>query len=274
VSTPPGRLVLLGHPVAHSLSPKFQTAALRAAKIECTYTALDVEPSALDQTLDRLIGEQVGGNVTVPHKQAVFVRCDARTPMAERTGAVNTFWVQDGRLHGDNTDVAGFADAALTLLGNLRPGLRVALLGAGGAARAASVAVADWPEASLHIWNRTPSRAEALVPLGPAGRTSAEEFLAHAVRGADLVVNATSIGLHDDQIVVNPGTLSRRTACLDLVYRPGLTPWIQLARAQGRRADDGLTMLLSQGAAAFERWFGIAPDREVMRTAVAGARRA
>jgi shikimate dehydrogenase len=273
VTALPGRLVLLGHPVSHSLSPAFQNAALQAAGLSLRYEAVDVAPTLLGDALDALVRDRAAGNVTVPHKEVVFARCDVLTPIAKHTGAVNTFWVQDGALHGDNTDVAGFTDAAVTLLGDIPPRTRVALIGAGGSARAACAAIEAWPDAELRIWSRTRSRADALVPLGPVGRTSAEEFMAHALRNADLVVNATPIGLHDHDIPVNPGTLARRAACLDLVYRrAGTTPWIALARAQGRRADDGLTMLLSQGAAAFQRWTGVAPDRAVMRAALDAAR--
>ncbi len=266
----PRRLVLLGHPVRHSLSPVFQQAALDAAGIGLRYELLDVAPAALDTTLDALVGEGAAGNATIPHKRRVFERCAARTPVAERTGAVNAWWVADGVLHGDNTDVAGFDDAVRTLLGELPSGARVALLGAGGAARAVAVAVAGWPGASLSIWNRTIETAYAVAPLGPPA-TRVEEFMAEALRGADVVVNATSVGLHDDQVIVNPAVLRRDAACLDLVYRPDVTPWVRLARASGRPALDGLAMLVGQGARAFERWFGIAPDRAAMWRALGRA---
>ncbi|MCU0627034.1 MAG: hypothetical protein MUF21_11205, partial [Gemmatimonadaceae bacterium] len=226
----PTRLVLLGHPVAHSLSPVFQQAALDAAGLAVRYEAVDVTPDALDGVFDALIASGAAGNVTIPHKPAVFARCAYRTPLAMRTGAVNTWWVDDGVLHGDNTDVAGFDDAACSLLRDVPSGARVALLGAGGAARAVAVAVADWPGATLAIWNRSLARARELAPLGPAA-TRVEEIMADALRGADLVVNATSVGLHDDGIIMNPAVLGRGCACLDLVYRADVTPWVRLARA-------------------------------------------
>jgi hypothetical protein len=106
--TIPGRLVLLGHPVRHSLSPRFQNAALRAAGIPLAYEALDVHPDALGNVLIQLRSENAAGNVTVPHKAAVAAACDRQTGTAIRTGAVNTFWCDGTRLVGDNTDVAGF----------------------------------------------------------------------------------------------------------------------------------------------------------------------
>jgi shikimate dehydrogenase len=176
----------------------------------------------------------------------------------------------DGRLHGDNTDVAGFDDAVRTLLRELPVGARVALLGAGGAARAVAVAVAAWPSASLAIWNRTIETAQAVAALGPSG-TRVEDDMDAALRDADLVVNATSLGLHDDHMVVDPGRLPRSAACLDLVYRADVTPWVRAARASGRPALDGLAMLVGQGARAFERWFDTAPDRTEMWRALGRA---
>ena len=265
----PGRLVLLGHPVAHSLSPVFQNAALAAAGIAATYVALDVTDAELEATLRTLVLAGAAGNVTIPHKERVATLCDTLAPIASRLGAVNTWWTENGRLHGDNTDVGGFDDAVIRLLGEIPRRAKVAVLGAGGSARAVVAAISAWPDASLAIWARTAARADALVALGPAGRTSVEEFMAHALRGADLVVNTTPIGMNDDQVPVNPGVLRTGAACLDLVYRrSGPTPFVELARAQGRRADDGLPMLIFQGARSWARWFGVAPDHDEMWRAV------
>jgi shikimate dehydrogenase len=270
----PGRLVLLGQPVSQSLSPRFQNAALRAAGLDVQYEALDVGDDVLHETLAALVAAGAAGNVTIPHKERVADRCDVLTPLAERLGAVNTWWVEDGRLHGDNTDVGGFDDAAVTLMGDHPRGMKIAVLGAGGSARAVVAAIADWTDCEVAIWSRTPARAHALLPLGPTGRTTAEEFMVQAVRGAGLVVNTTPIGMRDEQLPVNPALLPREAACLDLVYRrSGPTPFVRLARAQGRRADDGLSMLIAQGARSWQRWFGdVVPDRAVMWRSVAAER--
>ncbi len=263
----PGRLVLLGHPVAQSLSPAFQNAALRAAGLHMPYEALDVPDEALDDTLAALVSSGAAGNVTIPYKERVAARCDVLTPLAKRLGAVNTWWTDGGKLHGDNTDVGGFDDAVRRLLGEIPRGTKVAVLGAGGSARAVVAAIAEWPACAVAIWSRTLDRSASLSSLGPVGATTAEEFLADAVRGAALVVNTTPIGMRDEQVPVNPGTLRQGAACLDLVYRrAGPTPFVALARAQGRAADDGLPMLVAQGARSWQRWFGdeVAPDREVM----------
>lgn len=267
-----GRLVLLGHPVAHSLSPRFHNAALRAAGIPLTYQAVDVAPDALPQMLDALVEARAAGNVTLPHKEAVAARCDLRTDLAARVGAVNTFWCTlDGRLWGDNTDVAGVDVAVRELFGGtVPPGLRVALLGAGGSAAAVLAAAESWPDARVRLWSRTGSRAAAVAARFP-GVAQAVDTLDDALRHASLVVNATPLGLGPlDALPVPPEALPAGVAVLDLVYRPGETAWVRAARARGHRAADGLPMLIAQGAAAFTRWFGTAPDPAVMWEAVGG----
>ncbi len=264
MSLRPGRLVLLGHPVAHSLSPRFQNAALRAAGLPLVYEALDVPPVDLARTLAGLREINAAGNATIPHKQAVAVDCDEATPIARRVGAVNTFWCENGRLFGDNTDVAGFQAAVKELCGDSATLRLVALLGAGGAAAAALAAVEQWPGVRARVWARTPARARALCARF-AAVADHEPRVEDLVAGADVVVNATPIGLGDTAMALDPTILDRQTAVLDLVYRRGGTPLTRAARARGLRAMDGTTMLLEQGALAFERWFGVEPDRDVMR---------
>lgn len=270
----PGRLVLLGHPVAHSLSPLFQNAALRAARLPLTYAALDVAPPALADTMRGLAAQRGAGNVTVPHKEAVATMCDRRSAIAERAGAVNCFWWDDGALVGDNTDVGGIDAAVRALLGGAPANLRIAVVGAGGAAAAVLTALEQWPGCNAALWSRSPPRARDLCARF-ATVAHAEPVLAEAIRDADLVINATPIGLADDGIPFPPALVRRRTHLLDLVYRPGETTWVQLARARRMNAGDGLVMLVEQGALAFERWTGVVPDRRVMweaATSVAGSR--
>lgn len=264
----PGRLVLLGHPVAHSLSPLFQDAALAAAGLPLRYEALDVAPAGLRAMVGLLADARAAGNVTVPHKEAVYAWCKRRTPLAERVGAVNTFWTEDGGLVGDNTDVGGFHAAVVRLLGREPAGLTVALLGAGGAAAAVCAAVEAWGSSRVVIHGRTPERAGQLAArFATLATTAAGEM--DAIRDADLIVNATPVGLEGGVLMpIAPGSIPERAAVLDLTYRRGRTPWVKACRARGLRADDGLPMLLEQGALAFTRWFGIEPDREAMWRAV------
>ena len=259
----PGRLVLLGHPVAHSLSPRFQNAALRAAGIPLEYEALDVSPDALDATLAELGESRASGNVTIPHKEAIAARCTRRSALADRCGAVNTFWYEDGALVGDNTDVGGVDAIAAALLGVAREQARVALIGAGGSAAAVVAAVERWGSASVRLYNRNVERAHALAArFGASVQVVAS--VDEALDDATLVVNATPVGLHDDELPVPIAALPHRAAVFDLVYRANETAWVRAARTAGHRAADGEGMLVEQGALSFERWFGIEPDRNAM----------
>lgn len=264
--TLPGRLVLLGHPVAHSLSPRFQGAALARAGIPLRYEALDVAPPLLASTLQELRQVHAAGNVTVPHKVAVAKQCDRLTTIAARVAAVNTFWHEGDALIGDNTDIAGF-QAMAESFGIAREGAEVALVGAGGAARAVCAAIEQWPGASIRLWSR---RAEQAAELATQFATLVTvcRTVQEALHSANVVVNATPLGMRDDELPMTITSLPRDADVMDLVYRPGLTRWVREARSRGHRAADGREMLLWQGVRAFERWFGILPDVDVMRSSL------
>lgn len=275
----PTRLVLLGTPVAQSLSPTFQNAALDIAGLPIRYEALETPAPALDGVLAQLALEGAAGNVTIPHKVAVHDRCSVLTPTAARAGAVNTFWFSDGTLHGDNTDVGGFRAAVDELLTGEPLPSRVILLGAGGAAAAVCTAAEDWGAQSVEVVARSRGAAHRLTARFPrlvtmvenAGSLAREEPRRGRRPGpAPLVVNATPLGASDDDAPpIDLALLPAGSAVLDLVYRRGETRFVREARAAGHRAADGLTMLLEQGALSFERWFGVAPDRQGMRRSVA-----
>ena len=264
----PGRLVLLGHPVAHSLSPVMHNAALAAAGIPLTYELLDVHPSALETTLASLASERAAGNVTVPHKTGATSAMKAVSPAARRIEAVNTFHTADsGDLIGDNTDPLGFAALVRGTLGREPRDAQFGVIGAGGAAAAVLATIEGWSGCSARIYSRNAKRAEQLASRFPdvarVERLSEDE----PVLG-EIVVNATPIGLGNDDVPVALDRLAPNAAILDLVYRRGETAWVRLARAEGRTASDGLPMLFEQGAAAFEIWFGIQPDRNAMWSAL------
>ncbi len=261
------RLVLLGHPLGHTLSPALHAAALDAAGIVLTYEALDVAPSDLDATLALLVAQGAAGNVTRPHKARVAAHCSRRTRIAERAGAVNTFWVEDGALVGDNTDVGGFDVSVRALVANVPDA--VALIGAGGAAGAVLAALERHPDARARVWSRSLERAATLAARFP--RASVAPTLAAALRGATLVVNATPLGLaHGDPLPAPVDRLDDEAAVVDLVYRRGETRWVREARARGHAASDGLPMLVEQAALAFEQWFGVTASRDAMWDAVGG----
>lgn len=263
----PGRLTLLGHPVEHSLSPVFQNAALRHAGIPLMYEALDVAPSDLATIAGLMRDVNGAGNITVPHKVAFTALCSRCSPVAQRVGAVNTFWTDDGELVGDNTDVGGFDAAARAAFGAPRAGLVVAVLGAGGAAAAVLAAVERWGDATVRLHARGHDRAASLASTF-ASFAVAVPTIADAVRGAQLVVNATPVGLHGDSLPLDLALCDTRPDVFDLCYRRQETPLVIAARARGLRAVDGLGMVVEQGALAFERWFGVRPDRDLMWDAV------
>lgn len=265
----PRRLVLLGHPVAHSLSSIFQNAALQAAGIKLLYEATDVAVQDLAASIASLVAARAAGNVTVPHKEAFAALCVSLTPLAERVGAVNTFWTaEDGSgLVGDNTDVGGFDFAARRLIGQSPSGVTVSLLGAGGAAAAVCEAVSTWTNCRILIHARTVERAQALARRYATLATVVKSEM-DVVEGATLLVNATPLSGAGSMMPIAPGMIASTVAVMDLAYRRGRTPWVQACRARGLVADDGLPMLVEQGALAFERWFGVAPDREAMWRAV------
>jgi shikimate dehydrogenase len=266
--TAPSRLVLLGHPVAHSLSPVMHNAALAAAGIGVRYELLDVPPHALQETLASLARDRAEGNITVPHKTAATSLMTTLSPVARRIGAVNTFCVFDeGTLSGHNTDVAGFAGMIRKVLGRDPQDAHFAVMGAGGAAAAVLAAVEGWSGCSASVHSRNRSRAEALVARFP-DVARAETLTDLQAVHADIVVNATPIGLEGDEVPVPLSSVDGDAVVVDLVYRSGETAWVRLARAEGRVASDGLPMLLEQGAAAFEIWFGMQPDRDAMWTAL------
>lgn len=262
----PRALVILGHPVAQSLSPLFQSAALEATGIAVRYTRRDTPPELLDQTLEACARGGIGGNVTMPLKEAMLGRASRVSAMAERVGAVNTFWFEQGELVGHNTDVEGVHSTLDVLLPRGAAG-SVVLLGAGGAAAAALVALTARGVADITVLARTPARATRLVERTGVRATVLPHDHADSVdalKRAELIINGTSIGMRDEALPVSLDALGSDTAVFDLVYRQGSTAFVRAAKARGLRAEDGLRMLVEQGAAAFRCWFGIEAPRAVM----------
>lgn len=265
-------LALLGDPVDHSLSPTFQNAAIDAAGCDAVYLALRCDARSAAALLRGIARAGGGGNVTVPHK-AVAAECVERaTDAVRRTGACNTYWQEDGLIHGDNTDVDGVRRAIARLVPE-PAGIRAAVIGAGGAGAAAVCALIDAGAASITLYNRSPDRAHALAARFAAEHDAIDAAISlDELRSTrfDLVVNASAAGMRDrDPLPVDLGTLDQPGAALDVVYRHGrTTAWVAHARRLGIPALDGVEMLLAQGAAAFERWFRIPAPVDAMRAAL------
>ena len=254
---------VIGHPINHSRSPLIHQTWLAEHRIDGSYEAIDVLPEALPAFFERLrSGEFAGGNVTIPHKEAVFGLCDAVDPLARKIGAVNTLVVREGKVFGSNTDYLGF-------LGNLDaavPGWSdgpddAMVIGAGGAARAVLVALQRRNGGKVHVLNRTLANAQALVDEidGPFEAHGFDAFAELAPR-TGIVINTSSIGMHGSRFDwLDLALLPGKALVTDIVYVPLETPLLAEARARGLRTVDGLGMLLHQAVPGFEAWFGVRP---------------
>lgn len=256
---------LLGDPVAHSLSPCMHNAAFAALGLDAVYVALRAPEDRIAQLMGSLAANGGGGNITVPHKRAAAQAVeDMRGPAPD---VCNTFWAEDGRLIGDNTDVIGVQQALVALGAAAIPEPRWLVIGTGGSARAVALAAASLG-ASIAVRSRDQARARAFQD---AARDS-------GVPRADpaecrVVINCTPLGLRaGDPLPLAPEEAPAAQWALDLVYAPGETAWVKALRSAGCRAVDGREVLIGQGGATLERWFpGQRAPFEVMRAAVRAA---
>ncbi len=272
---------VIGWPVSHSLSPAMHNAAFAALGLDWVYVPLPVAPEQVEAAVRGLIALGfAGANVTVPHKAAVVPFMDELTPIAAAIGAVNTIVVRaDGSLLGDSTDGVGFMADLQSQIANRKSQIKqVIVLGAGGAARAVVYALAE-AGATVAVVNRTVAHAEELChTIGralPRAKISAHLFpaaLPELTGRADLIVNTTSLGLHEgDPLPWLPDLPFRDDQIVyDLIYsRP--TALLALAERCGAHAINGLGMLVHQGARSFELWTGQKAPIDVMMTAARGA---
>ena len=261
---------LIGDPVDHSSSPIIQNAALRDGGLDGIYVALRSSAEDMVGFVRGLARSGGGGNITLPHKEKAATVVDVPSSAVRRTGACNTFWLQDGKIHGDNTDVEGLGRALDHFLGGGLVGQKVLVIGAGGAARACLVSLIDKGVAEIQLLNRTRERARAVARRIGGERVRVLDDKRGAEGGSyDLVLNTTSLGLNEgDPLPMDLGILDRAGAAVDLVYGPEQTPFVKRAKELGIRASDGKEMLLHQGAVSFERWWDQEPSIEVMRAAL------
>jgi shikimate dehydrogenase len=256
---------VVGHPIAHSRSPLIHGHWLAELGISGRYERVDVAPDAFPAFLRTMAAQGfVGGNVTLPHKEAAFRKADRMTDAAARLGAVNTVWLGPrGEIVGHNTDGAGFLASLDEAFGPAwdREVATALVLGAGGAARAVAAALVERGLARVMVSNRTEARARALTSLAP-DRISVLPWGEReaALRRVDLLVNATQLGMTGQGALdLSLDALGSRAMVCDLVYVPLETPLLADARRRGLRAADGLGMLLHQAAPGFEAWFGVRP---------------
>jgi shikimate dehydrogenase len=284
---PPIRLGVFGDPVAHSLSPQMQNAALHAFEINMQYARFHIRSKELRSAL-RFIRELdfVGINLTVPHKIAALTQIDVADESASRCGAVNTLRLDESNLIGANTDAEGFSRAIRSEFSIDLRDLRVMILGAaGGTGHAIAWQCALENCERLVLVNRTPAKTAALVDrlrhffagprvLGPVARLESVRWDESAVRAqladTDLIVNATPLGINSsDSAPIPARLLAPHHLVFDCVYRPSKTALLRAADEAGARGANGLSMLLHQGALSFSLWFNREAPIEAMRSAIA-----
>jgi len=275
-------VALIGYPLGHSVSPPMQQAAFDYYQLDLRYQAWEAEPAQFGAIIERLRQPStLGANITIPYKETVLPMIDELDELARQIGAVNTIVNREGKLSGYNTDAEGFVQA-LRHLGGFEPaGKRVVLLGAGGAARAVSFALARAGVRSLAITDIVAERAQGLcsslrsLGIDTYVMEPEDESLKNALSNCDLVVNCTPVGMKhsvtEGQSPLKAELIPKEALIYDVVYNPIETQLLLEAKAVGARTLGGLGMLVYQGAKAFELWTGKEAPIDIMFEAAKGA---
>ena len=260
---------IIGYPVKHSFSPRMHNAAFSALNMDARYLAFPVKPEQIQQALEGIRVLNISGvNVTVPHKSAVIPYLDEIVPLSQKLGAVNTIMNEEGRLSGTNTDITGFVRSLDDL--NFSPKNKtMAVLGAGGSARAVLAGLADAGASRIMIHNRTVARAESLV-IEFSQNFTETQFSAVSMQtvknsNLDLLVNTTTVGMQSDSTPLDLSQCVEIKHVLDLIYSPAKTRLLRQAQELDIPALNGLGMLLYQGCDAFTFWNSIPAPETVMR---------
>lgn len=261
----PKRAFVAGHPVKHSRSPVIHRYWLKEAGIDGRYDLQDVTPEAFPGFMRRLADGSsgfVGGNVTIPHKEAAFRLAGSADAIATELGAANTLWLEDGQLMATNTDGYGFSSN----LDEKAPGWDAAdtavVLGAGGASRAVLRTLRDRGIRKIHLVNRTVSRAEGLADrFGGPIEVHALDAIGEVIAGCGLFINTSALGMEGRPVPdIDFPAMAENGIVTDIVYTPLITPILKMADKAGRHIVDGLGMLLHQAVPGFEKWFGVRPE--------------
>jgi shikimate dehydrogenase len=269
------RLGIFGYPLHHSLSPLFQQAALDAMGIDAKFEGWPTPPEKFAEAVEGLRADDyLGCCITQPHKEAALELVDELDPAAEAIGAVNTIVNTNGRLKGYNTDAPGFIRGLRESTGLEPQGKSALVLGAGGAARGIVYALREAGVTRMAIANRTEERAQVLANdmsrarFRPDAMSLNVDKLANVAPYADLIVNATSMGMRDGSAMkespIPPELISGNSVCYDAVYVPPMTPFLEAAEDAGATIAGGLSMLIYQGAEGFKLWTGQDAPVDVM----------
>ena len=264
---------VIGNPVKHSLSPVILNAAFREAKINWVYTAFETHEEKLADAIGGIRALGIAGlSVTMPHKAKVCSLLDEISDSAQSLGAVNCIVNDAGNLKGHNTDGDGFLDAVKHDAGLDVAGKKVLVIGSGGSARSIIYSLGKAEAREIAVINRTKNKAlDALELADSVGRYVEENEISKVVSEADLVVNATPVGMSDiegtSSFPLEPNLLTKGQLPVDLIYHPISTPWMEALRDRGVEVHGGLSMLIFQAAKAFKLWTGKDSPVEAMRKA-------
>lgn len=266
---------VLGWPTRHSLSPAMHNAAFHALKINAEYRIFEKNPQELEVFLNSLVKQNIYGlNVTVPYKEEVIAFLDNISGEARLIGAVNTIKVSGNRLEGFNTDGEGFLKHLTEDLGFNPEGKIIAIIGAGGAARAVSVYLSKNNPEAIAIYDIDKIKVSALVGylkenFNNIEFKSADSIAGLNIAGSDLLINATPIGMKDsDPCLVDAKFIHKGLLAYDLIYNPKETKLLEIAKQKGASVSNGLGMLLYQGALSFRHFTGRPAPLEIMRQAL------
>ena len=264
---------VIGNPVKHSLSPVILNAAFREAKINWVYTAFETPEEKLADAIGGIRALGIAGlSVTMPHKAKVCSLLDEISDSAKSLGAVNCIVNDAGNLKGHNTDGDGFLDAVKHDAGLDVAGKKILVIGSGGSARSIIYSLGKAEAREIAVINRTKNKALGALELaGSVGRYVEENEISKVVSEADLVINATPVGMSDTEgtssFPLEPNLLTKGQLAVDLIYHPISTPWMEALREREVEVHGGLSMLIFQAAKAFKLWTGKDAPVEAMRKA-------
>jgi shikimate dehydrogenase len=266
---------IIGDPIDHSLSPAMHNAAFKSVGLNCVYIAFRVPKGELEVSLGSLRATNISGfNVTIPHKVGIIPYIDELDPSAKKANAVNTVHCIEGTFKGYNTDVEGFIEPLHKRRVSFN-GMKILLIGSGGAARAIIAALSNEIGIShIIIANKTRKNADELISMASnlglsANFTGMEDLGEHALK-SDLIINSTPSGMNDEQSIVDYEHIGKNSIVYDIVYSPMVTNLIEQAKNARATVIYGYEMLLAQGSKAFEIWTGITAPLEAMKKALFG----
>lgn len=266
---------IIGDPIDHSLSPAIHNAAFTTLGLNCSYIAFRVQEGQLKQSMDSLRAINIGGfNVTMPHKVTILEYVDSSDKIVEMVGAANTVNNEGGKFCAYNTDVVGFIEPLHQRKIDLR-GYEVLILGAGGAARAVAVALAqEKGVAKINILNRNMDRstnlANVINNLGLTANIISHDEIQKIAFRSNLIINTTSLGMKNEESLIMSSSISKESIVYDIVYRPIETKLLENAKTAGAQVIYGYEMLLEQAIASFKIWFRIDPPIESMKKVLFG----